>query len=140
MPKDNPSPLEVAVAVQRVKQHMETTFELDLNGWRMVYLVEAQAMPSWIKPETSMIFYTPELVVPTPYMPTIGGRLAVTLESLRTGRATIIYPSYNSTVGFRASNEKSADWLRLQLAKCAGMRYRRHRWDDPTKIVFTKDA
>jgi len=145
MPKV-PHPRAVAEAVARVRKTTETTFEIDIQGWRTVWLTELVPFRNPVRPELSLLFAKPVLVVATPYLPSLDGRLALSIFSLQTSRAsywpgtaeslTILLQRTPKTVGFRACNKHSENWLRLRLAQAAKMRFRRHGLVDPTKIVY----
>jgi hypothetical protein len=124
-----------------MSNHMNTIFELCIDSWRTVQLTEAKAMPSYVNSKSTIIFYKPVLLVSTPFMPELEGTVAVTLYSLETGTCTWLrLDKPNQVIGFRACNEHSEAWLREQLAKAAGMKFRHHGMVDPSKIIYTKEA
>lgn len=142
MPKQHiPSPEEIAAANQRLMDYANTTFEVDINGWRMVWLRHPQIFLNRVKPELTVIHYQPEVVVATPYMPGIDGWLAISVLSIPNAKCTWLLPNGKPiTVGFRCCNIRSEAWLREKLALAAGMRFRSHGMVDKDKIIYTKEA
>jgi len=133
-----PSPDEMEAALERVQKTASITFELDINGWRIVYLTSAVPMPNTIIPALTVVYFKPVLAVATPYMPEIPGWLSVTLSSLATGRATLLVDERAITVGFRATCQAAEDWLKLELARAAGMKFREHSILKPDEVIYTK--
>ena len=151
--KEVPSPEEMKAALERVRKAQAISFEVEMHDiWRAVILTNGVPLPNRYKPELVIVFFKPELLVVTPVMSVIDGWLAVTLCSLSTHRATLLSAGADDVesllrrsaigraVGFRPTNDESADWLRLMLARASGMRYREHSILDPEKIIYTRDA
>jgi len=150
MRKEVPSPEEMDAVLKRIRKTASITFEVELGSWRAVYLTEPIPMPNKHKPELSIIFFKPVLVISTPFMPELRGYVACTLESLYTKRGTYMEGAegveihqltagmrHGRTVGFRPANSDSADWYRLCFARCMGYQFREHDSLDPTKVVYT---
>ena len=133
----NPSPEEVAVANQRMEATMSITFELDINGWRTVWFQQAQPAPNRIKPELSIIYYKPVLVIPTAMMPDIDGYVAVSVSSFNTHLVTWLREGAVKAIPFRPCNARSEAWLRQKLALASGYRFREHGFLDKEKIIYT---
>ena len=152
MQKEVPSPEEMDAALERVRKATSITFEVYLGGsWRTVWFTEARPLPNQVKPDLTILFFKPVLVISTAYLPSIEGYLAVSLHSLVTEKVTLLpLPKeelsleallsgirYGRTLGFRPANEESRDWLRLCFARAMGMKFREHSFLDPSKIVYT---
>ncbi len=135
-----PSPGAVAEAVARLNRATTTTFELDLEGWRTIWLADGRPLVNTQHREQTIIYYRPMLVIATPYLPAIDGQIALTVVSLETGKCTWLVGQRSATVGFRACNEHSANWLRMNFARVSGMRFREHGALNPDKIIYTRDA
>jgi hypothetical protein len=139
-----PSPAQVEAAVNRINKAASITFELELDSWRTVILAEAKPLYNRVRPDLTIIFFKPVLLVVTPYMQEIYGWLAVSLGSLiGRGTATLmptIGASTGRRVGFKPSNEDAEAWLRLQFARAMGARFRSHSMVKPDAITYTKDA
>jgi len=133
-----PSPDEMEAAIERVQKTASITFELDINGWRTIFLTSAVPMPNERIPALTVVYFKPVLAVATPYMPDIPGWLAVTVLSLATGRATLLIGERAITVGFKATCQAAEDWLKLELARAAGMRFREHSILKPDEVIYTK--
>ena len=142
MPKEYiPSPEEVAAANKRLADYANTTFEVNINGWRMVWLRHPQVFYNRLKPELTVIHYQPEIVVATPYMPSIDGWVALSVLSIPNQKCTwVMANGRNATIGFRCCNTRSEAWLREKLALASGMRFRSHGFVDKSKIIYTREA
>lgn len=135
-----PHPDQVAAAVARVNKTNNITFDVNLKGAiRTVWLYSGTPMPNRVQPLLTVIFYKMEPVVATPYMPQIYGHLAVTNASLNTNLATWVGDGWERQVYFRPCNPDSEAWLRVQLARAAGMRFRRHGLVKPDQIIYTRE-
>jgi hypothetical protein len=137
--KKVPSPEEVAAAVQRVQNAASITFDLDLRGWRTVFLVGGRGEYAERNPQMSVMFWRPVPVVATPYMPSIDATLVATLSCLDTHKATLLFDAGGvATVGFRPCNDQSEQWFRLQFARLMRMRFREHGLVKPDAIFYRK--
>lgn len=144
-----PSPDEMDAALERIKKAESIAFELDITGWRTVYLTEPIPLPNQVRKELTIIFFKPVLAIPTPFLPELRGWVALTLESFITGRGTLMLGDNpdplaflqqgrnNQVVGFRPCNDESRDWLRLCFARAMGMKFREHSLLDSSKIIYT---
>ena len=139
-----PHPAAVEAAVNRINRIASVTFELELGTWRTIILTEAKPMYNRVRPDLTIIFYKPVLLVVTPYMPEVPGWLAVSLGSLVGNGTATLMPTLDAAmgrrVGFKPSNQNAEDWLRLQFARASGMKFRSHGLVDPSKRVYTKEA
>jgi len=147
-----PSPDEVAKAQKRVAKFEALRFELDLGDgvWRMVRIGNRVPLYNPVKPELSMLMFGVTPVVPSAYLPEIGGTFWITLDGLTAGKVTWM-PSENqlylvqqnrkwkdgTTCKFRCCTEEAGLWLHRELAKACGMRFREH--DLGGRVVYTRD-
>ncbi len=135
-----PHPDEVAASVARVQALNDITFDVGLLGAiRTVWLHSGRPMPNRVNPYLTVIFYRMDPVIATPYLSNIDGHLAVSLGSISQGYATWIGQGFEERVYFKPCTPKAEQWLRLQVAKANGMKYRRHGDVKPDEIIYTKE-
>lgn len=135
-----PHPEAVRLAKERINATMRLTFWLDINGWRTVWLHKTKVTNNNVKENMAVVYFEPVLVIGTPYMPAIGGEIAVSNMSLDTHRVTWLHDDKVEMVGFKPCNKESELWLKQKLALAAGMKFREHGFLDKEKIIYTKNA
>lgn len=140
-----PSPGQVEEAAQRMFSFSKITFEVDIHGWRTVYLSGMRPIKT---PNVRRVMLSFEChpLVSTPYMPDIPGTFFLVEDGLRTRRISwmreIEGKTYHTVTGFRATNDSAVAWLRLKFAQAAGKRFREHSILTPTggKWIYTEEA
>ena len=146
-----PSPEEMEAALERVQKSQSITFEIDYLGFnRVVWLVEGKFFPNRVQPKLGIMFFKPVPIVVTPYLTTIPGWVAVTLDSLNTERCSLmligddklteqhlfVHLANSRRVFFQPSDDAARDWMKLQFARAVGVKFRTHSILDPTKIIY----
>lgn len=149
-----PTPEEVNAALLRLARTANIYFQVDLgNGWTDVVLINVVPIVNRVNMELTILFFKMERKRPMIMTPgdmlvnyEIDGWLALTMDSLRTMRATLVLGEKptsprNVTVGFRvpSGNEDADDWLRLMFAKAQGARFRQHSSVNPSEIQYTRN-
>lgn len=155
--KQYPTPAEVAESKARMFRLSQLIFEVDVSGWRMVTIHNRLPFPNRIKRHLSLLFFTAQPVIATPYLSDIGGLFCVSLPGLeakivswmptmdkrRLERVLNPMQALRSSlrVGFRPTTIEADNWIRLQLAKASGMRFREHSLLTPNsgKVIYTRE-
>ena len=155
--KQYPTPAEVAKSVARISHLSRLTFEVDVNGWRLVTIHNKLPFPNRIQRKLSLLFFTAQPVIATPYLSDIGGLFCIslpgvdsqivswmpTMDKRRLERVLNPMQALRGSlrVGFRSTTIEADNWLRLQLAKAAGMRYKEHSLLTPGegRAIFTRE-
>lgn len=135
---EQPSPEELERAIARVERHASLVFELALPTWTMVRLTSAKPMPVVQKPELTVIYFKPILLVSTPVMPEFVGNIALTGKGIENKTCTWITEQGERSIGFRTTNEDGLKWLNLQFARANRMRFREHGIVDPRKVTYRR--
>jgi hypothetical protein len=156
--KEVPSPDQVAAANERLKKYAALTFEIQLsNGWTAVRIAHKMPLYNPINPSMSLLIFRLEPVVPTPYLPSLEGLFWLSSPGLKKGVVTwipdasqeyLIGKDYHRTMNalamgksynmpFRCQTQGAGEWLVLQLAKAAGMKFREH--DMAGNLVYTRE-
>ena len=136
---DDPTPEEMEASLARMRRHQSITFEIELDSWYTVWLTEKVPMLNRIKPELSVIYFKPMLLIATPMMPEFPGRIAVTGAGVANKRCTWITDYGHRTVGFRYCNEDSLKWINLQFARAGGMKFRHRGLVKPDQVIYTPE-
>lgn len=147
---DHPSPAEIEEAVGRIKDSKQrTTVEIQMGKhWRAVRVTQLRSLPNKIKPELTILFFKPTLLVSTPGMTTLDAWVALTLEGASNNRCTLISDvnmdnprealHRGRDVGFRYPNPKAKSYMQQQFARAMGMRYRNKKLVKPDEYEYTR--
>lgn len=149
-PKHVPHPDEVEEAKERInKTRKQATVEIKFGThWRKCIATEIKEFPNRIKPELSILFFKPEVIIATPGMHSLNCWVAITLKGAKEGRCTVMKdvgddPRLSLSRGviheFRYPYEETKHFFQQRFAKAAGMRYRSHKLVKPDEYEYTKN-
>jgi len=134
-----PTPDEMEASLARMERFNSLVFELALPTWTMVRLTQVNAIPVADRPELTVIYFKPILLVSTPMMPEFPGHIALSGKGIQNHTCTWITEDGERNIGFRCTNEDGLKWLNLKFARANKMRFREHDTLDKDKVVYTRN-
>lgn len=137
--QSEPTPDEMEASLARMARYNSLVFELALPTWTMVRLARIADVVVGGKPELTIIFFKPTLLVATPIMPEFPGHIALTGKGIQNHTCTWITTEGERNIGFRYTNDDALKWLNLQFARSNKMRFREHDTLDKDKVVYTRN-
>lgn len=148
-----PSPEEAAQRLGRVLRFLNLTFEVRFcdGVWRLVRIATHRPIYNEYNPGLSLLVFELQPWVATPYLPEIRGFFTASRAGFERGVVSWeppsdmrflsgrVPPGGSVLVPFHATNDDSAAWFSLQLARAAKAKFRQRAFLREDRYIYRRE-